>query len=206
MVAMLIGCGLRRAELLALRLESIQQREEHWVIADLVGKGGHMRTVRIPTWVKSTVDAWTAAAAVTHGPVFRAINKAGRVWGDGMSPKVLWDVVRAAAARALQLIAVLEASDTTARILRYLHLPTEVPPAATPRPPPGVDDWTRDLLGSLSTGCPPWPARPTCARPAPGDEGALRGPRTGVPDRVNLRCPRGENTRAGDWEGDTDVA
>jgi len=54
-IAMLIGCGLRRAELLALRLESIQQREEHWVIADLVGKGGHVRTVPIPTWVKSTV-------------------------------------------------------------------------------------------------------------------------------------------------------
>src|SRR6266545_312598 len=34
MVAMLIGCGLRRAELLALSLESIQRREEHWVIAD----------------------------------------------------------------------------------------------------------------------------------------------------------------------------
>lgn len=100
MVAMLIGCGLRRAELLALSLESIQQREEHWVIADLVGKGGHVRTVPIPTWVKSTVDAWTAAAAITHGRVFRAINKAGRVWGDGMSPKVLWDVVRATAARA----------------------------------------------------------------------------------------------------------
>jgi site-specific recombinase XerD len=49
MVAMLIGCGLRRAELLALRLESIQQREEHWVIADLVGKAGHVRTVPIPT-------------------------------------------------------------------------------------------------------------------------------------------------------------
>ena len=49
MVAMLIGCGLRRAELLALQLESIQQREEHWVIADLVGKGGHVRTVPIPT-------------------------------------------------------------------------------------------------------------------------------------------------------------
>ena len=47
MVAMLIGCGLRRAELLALRVESIQQREDHWVIADLVGKGGHVRTVPI---------------------------------------------------------------------------------------------------------------------------------------------------------------
>ncbi len=100
MVAMLIGCGLRRAELLALRVESIQQREEHWVIADLVGKGGHVRTVPIPIWVKSKVDAWLAAAAITRGPVFRAINKAGRVWGDGMSPTVLWDVVRAAAARA----------------------------------------------------------------------------------------------------------
>src|SRR5438876_1985496 len=100
MVAMLIGCGLRRGELLALSLESIQQREEHWVIADLVGKGGHVRTVPIPTWVKSHIDAWTAAAAITHSPVFRAINKAGRVWGDGMSPKVLWDVVRAAAGRA----------------------------------------------------------------------------------------------------------
>jgi hypothetical protein len=38
---MLIGCGLRRAELLGLTLESIQQPEDQWVIADLVGKGGH---------------------------------------------------------------------------------------------------------------------------------------------------------------------
>ena len=47
-------CDGRRGRLLALRLDSIQQREEHWVIADLVGKGGHVRTVPIPRWVKST--------------------------------------------------------------------------------------------------------------------------------------------------------
>jgi integrase len=47
MLAVLIGCGLRRGELLALRLESLQKREEHWVIADLVGKGGHVRTVPV---------------------------------------------------------------------------------------------------------------------------------------------------------------
>jgi site-specific recombinase XerD len=70
------------------------------VIADLVGKGQHVRTVPIPTWVKNAIDKWTVAAGITHGVLFRAINKAGRVWGDGMSPKVLWDVVRAAAARA----------------------------------------------------------------------------------------------------------
>jgi len=100
MLAVLIGCGLRRGELLALKLTSIQQREEHWVIADLVGKGGHVRTVPMPTWVKAAVDAWTAAAGVTEGTVFRAINKVGRVWGDGMTAKVLWDVVRTAATDA----------------------------------------------------------------------------------------------------------
>jgi len=41
----LIGCGLRRAELVGLGLEDFQVREEHWVIADLIGKGKHIRTV-----------------------------------------------------------------------------------------------------------------------------------------------------------------
>ncbi len=100
MVALLLGCGLRRGEALGLALESIQQREEHWVIADLVGKGGHIRTVPMPAWVKTAVDAWIRAAGLTQGRVFRAINKAGRVWGDGMTAKVLWDVVRRAAAGA----------------------------------------------------------------------------------------------------------
>jgi integrase len=40
MLAMLIGCGLRRGELLALRVDSIQLREEHWVITDLLRKAG----------------------------------------------------------------------------------------------------------------------------------------------------------------------
>jgi hypothetical protein len=43
---------------------------------------------------------WTTAAGITEGTVFRAINKVGQVWGDGMTAKVLWDVVRASAAAA----------------------------------------------------------------------------------------------------------
>jgi site-specific recombinase XerD len=57
-LAILLGCGLRRGELTALRVEDIQQREEHWVIADLVGKGGHIRTIPVPDWVKAGIDAW----------------------------------------------------------------------------------------------------------------------------------------------------
>ncbi len=59
-----------------------------------------MRAVPIPIWVKAAVDAWTMAAGTTDGRVFRAINKAGCVWGGGMTPEVLWEVVRVAAARA----------------------------------------------------------------------------------------------------------
>jgi integrase len=100
MVAVLIGCGLRRGELLALTLEGIQQREEHWVIADLNGKAGHIRTVPIPSWVKIAIDDWVITAGIIGGRVFRAINKAGIVWGNGMTPRVLWEVVRSAARRA----------------------------------------------------------------------------------------------------------
>jgi integrase len=99
-LGMLIGCGLRRGELLGLHAESIQLREEHWVIADLLGKAGHVRTVPIPAWVKEAIDAWKQASGVTEGALFRSINKAGRVWGSGMTPKVLWEVVREAATRA----------------------------------------------------------------------------------------------------------
>ena len=63
-------------------------------------QGRHVRTVPMPAWVKDAMDAWTAAAGITDGTVFRAISKTGRVWGNGMTAKVLWDVVRHAAAEA----------------------------------------------------------------------------------------------------------
>src|SRR5438270_8090167 len=47
-MALLIGCGLRRAELVGLETEVFQIREEHCVIADLVGKGKHIRSVPVP--------------------------------------------------------------------------------------------------------------------------------------------------------------
>src|SRR5215469_5483991 len=51
MLALLLGCGLRRSELAAMDIGHFQQREDHWAIVDLVGKGGHVRTVPVPDWV-----------------------------------------------------------------------------------------------------------------------------------------------------------
>lgn len=55
MPAILVGCGLRRAELANLPVEKIQIRQGHWVIVDLVGKGGNIRTISIPHWAKEEV-------------------------------------------------------------------------------------------------------------------------------------------------------
>jgi integrase len=99
-LATLAGCGLRRGELLTLRVDAIVRREERWVIADLMGKAGHMRTVPVPAWVKAAIDEWTQASGIREGAIFRAIDKTGRVWGKGMSAKALWQVVRDVASEA----------------------------------------------------------------------------------------------------------
>jgi site-specific recombinase XerD len=99
-LALLIGCGLRRAELVGLETEDFQIREEHCVIADLIGKGKHIRTVPVPRWAKRAVDEWTTAAGINTGAIFRRVSRLDKIWGDSITPKAIWHVVKAAAKRA----------------------------------------------------------------------------------------------------------
>src|SRR5450755_5091120 len=64
-IAVLLGCGLRRSEVAALTISHIQQRDGRWCIVDLLGKHGRVRTVPMPAWVKVATDAWTSPAGVT---------------------------------------------------------------------------------------------------------------------------------------------
>src|SRR6202158_4377838 len=66
-LAVLLGCGLRRSEVAALTFAHVQQRDGRWCIVDLVGKHGRVRTAPMPNWVKVAVDSWTAAAVVENG-------------------------------------------------------------------------------------------------------------------------------------------
>jgi len=93
-LAMLLGCGLRRSELVKLETDKIQTRQSHWAIVDLIGKGGHIRTVPVPLWAKHALDTWTVAAGITQGKIFRAVARTGKVWGKGISSNVVWYVVR----------------------------------------------------------------------------------------------------------------
>jgi site-specific recombinase XerD len=94
MLAVLLGCGLRRRELTDLMVDHLQRREEHWAIVDLVGKGGHIRTVPVPDCVKHTIDEWMSAAHVTNGRLFRRVCRTGATWGTEMTEKVVWHVVK----------------------------------------------------------------------------------------------------------------
>lgn len=91
-LALLVGCALRRRELSSLMVEDIQMRENRWVIADLRGKGGRIRTVAIPVWVKQGINAWQAAAKIEGGPLLRSVNKVGKV-GETLSDWAVWSVV-----------------------------------------------------------------------------------------------------------------
>jgi integrase len=96
-LALLVGCALRRQELANLYIEDIQQREGRWVIADLRGKGGRVRTVAVPIWVKLGIDIWITAAAIKEGRLLRSISKSGKLNGDQFSDWAVWSVVEQSA-------------------------------------------------------------------------------------------------------------
>jgi site-specific recombinase XerD len=98
LLAILIGCGLRREEAATLTLEHIQQRDARWVIVDMKGKGGRVRTVPMPSWSKAAMDVWTAAAGFTSGRVFRPVNKGDRLSGGQMTAQSIFEIVKKYAA------------------------------------------------------------------------------------------------------------
>jgi integrase len=91
--SVMIGGGLRRSEVCSLQVEHIQQREGRWVIVDLTGKGNRVRTVPIPSWCKAAIDAWSQAAGIATGRLFRRVNKGDKLAGDDMTAQAVRDVV-----------------------------------------------------------------------------------------------------------------
>jgi len=118
-LAVLLGCGLRRSEVAALTMNHVQQRDGRWCIVDLVGKHGRVRTVPMPTWVKVAIEAWTGAARINHGHVFRPVNRGGQAHAIALSEKVVWQLLqRYAAAAGVPGIAPHDLRRTCAKLCR----------------------------------------------------------------------------------------
>ena len=126
MLAVLIGCALRRAELAGLTFEHIQQRDGRWVILDLVGKRGRVRTVPMPSWCKALIDRWREAAAIENGIVFRPVNKGDHLAGESMTAQAIYATVkRYAEALSLEHLAVHDLRRTHAKLAHKGGAPIE---------------------------------------------------------------------------------
>jgi integrase len=140
-LAVLLGCGLRRSEVAALTFGHVQQRDGRWCIVDLVGKHHWVRTVPMPTWVKVAIDGWATTAVVADGFVFWPVNRGDRASGDGVSEKIIWQLLRPyAAAVGVAGIAPHDLRRTTAKLSRAAG--GELEQIQLARPFAGPDDRT----------------------------------------------------------------
>ncbi len=84
-LAILVRTGLRRFEVVALRVGDLGTTQGHNVFTIRAGKGNVTRTVKLPPDVRRTIDAWLSAAAVAglelqgDDPLFLEVHKGGRL-------------------------------------------------------------------------------------------------------------------------------
>jgi integrase len=74
--------------------QHIQQREGRWLLADLIGKQGRIRSVPIPEWAYAAVSGWREAAGLVDGPVFRSLTRHGYVAHGRLSSQAVFLIVK----------------------------------------------------------------------------------------------------------------
>ena len=112
-LAVFAGSALRREEVTKLTYSHFQMIKDRWVILNIVGKRGKVRTVGIDFWVMTAVDAYRAALAATGAeldpaaPLFVPMRRGDHPHPEGMqrdhpamTPQALYYVVIDAARSA----------------------------------------------------------------------------------------------------------
>jgi integrase/recombinase XerD len=90
LLALLLGCGLRRNEIVQSKVEDILHREGRWVLGNVLGVHGRERIVPLPDWVKQALDVWLGASKIRAGAIFHALDREGTVLDRVLSaPMVL---------------------------------------------------------------------------------------------------------------------
>ena len=118
-LAILLGAGLRRSELASLDCEHIQERDGRWVIVDLTGKMGRVRSVPIPLWAYAAIVRWTDAAGISEGAVFRSVTRHGHLTPRRLSPQGVFTIVKTYADK-LQIV--VGPHDLRRSFARFAHI------------------------------------------------------------------------------------
>lgn len=73
-LALLLGCGLRREEACGLDVSQLVDGPGGLVLANLEGKAGRVRTVGVPAWAARDIEAWLKVAEITEGKILRSMK------------------------------------------------------------------------------------------------------------------------------------
>lgn len=97
-LALMVTCGLRREELVSLRVGQLQQREGHWVLVDIIGKHGRVRSIKVPMGVKRAIDAWLKVSGRENSkpdaPLFVAVRKGDKLaMSLGLTSQAIYKLV-----------------------------------------------------------------------------------------------------------------
>ena len=98
-LALLLGCGIRRQELSALQVGQIQTRDDRTLLIDIKGKGNRLRSVSVPAWANAILNDWLHFSRTKSGPIISGFTSVGTLRPTPLSPSAIWDIVTDYAAR-----------------------------------------------------------------------------------------------------------
>ena len=96
-LATMLYTGLRRVELVGLTVGHIQKRDRYWLIVDLIGKRGRVRSIKLSRAVKTLIDQWLAASGrgIMRGSwVFVPVGRAQKPIERQMTPQSIFILVK----------------------------------------------------------------------------------------------------------------
>lgn len=92
-LAIMLYVGLRRAELVSLTFDHLQQRDGHCIIVNLIGKRGKSRSLKLPAQVKRQVDRWAAASGRCEGWLFCSMGKGDKITQHQLTDAGIYSLV-----------------------------------------------------------------------------------------------------------------
>ena len=96
-LATMLYTGLRRVELVSLTVGHLQEREGYWLIVDLVGKRGRVRSIKLSRAVKTLIDEWLASSGrgmMLKSPVFVPLGRAQQPIERQLTPQSIFNLVK----------------------------------------------------------------------------------------------------------------
>ena len=112
LLAMLLGTGLRRAELADLRMEDYDRASGAVQVRS--GKGGKPRLASLPTGFRPLLTRWVEARGLESGPFFRPVHHRGGILARGLSSSTIMMMLLRRAAEA-------DLTDVTAHTFRRTY-------------------------------------------------------------------------------------